>query len=353
MKSRIVAGSIVLLLMTLGFTCLSTSLRVTRPGSEAVEEMSLEESMDLAVANILDHYLKPPAGREIVIVHDQEKILLAQHFAAGLVERGCRSRDFLVADNLDSSVGAFREVLNDEGVGLIVLASPRMLGGLKLYEKMAFVDNSPSLQCSCSPVFFDTVIPTENLVRLYAVDPTETKDFLADLHSELPEETSIHVSAPGGTDLKFVSRDWKTWPWEIATYPVEASVNGTIVVDGAVFFAEIANPIRLQIREGKLVKIECHQKDDKVCERYVREMNKVIESDPLNGQLAEVGVGGNGEARLCNVLMESESVRGTCHFCFGDSAEFGGKNQTSWHGGTVIVNQPTFYFGEKSVKPGD
>jgi len=312
----------------------------------------MEESMDQAVANILDHYLKPPAGREIVIVHDQEKTLLAQHLAAGLAERGCRSWDFIVGDNLGSSISAFREVLQDEGVGLIVLASPRMLRGLKLYEKMALVDNSPSLECACSPVFFDTVIPLENLVRLYAEDPAETENFLAALHRKLPEETSIRVRAPGGTDLEFVSREWKTWPWEIATYPLEESVNGTIVVDGAVFFAEIANPIHLQIREGKLVEIECHQADDKVCNRYVREMNKVIESDPLNWQLAEVGIGGNGQARLCNVLMESESVRGTCHFCFGDSAGFGGKNQTSWHGGTVIVNRPTFSFGEKRVTPG-
>ncbi len=353
MKSNIFAVSAFLLMMLLGIMCLPASLGSSHSGPEQAQGTSPDESWNQAISNILDYYLKPPAGREIVIVYDQEKTILAQRLSAGLAERDCRVKDFLVGDDLDSSVEAFRDILQDDGVGLMVLASPRMFRGLKLYEQMDFVNNTPAIRSSCSPVFFDTVIPTENLLRLYAADPAKTEVYLGSLRTQLAETTSVRVVAPGGTDLSFVSREWKLWPWEVATYPVEESINGTIIVDGAVFFAEIQYPIRLQIREGRLVEIECHQAEDKVCERYVREMNKVLASDPLNWQLAEVGIGGNRQARLCNILMESESVRGTCHFCFGDSASFGGKNHTPWHGGTVIVNQPTFHFGEKRVKPGN
>jgi leucyl aminopeptidase (aminopeptidase T) len=78
-------------------------------------------------------------------------------------------------------------------------------------------------------------------------------------------------------------------------------------------------------------------------------MMEAMESDLLNAQLCEVGLGANPGARLSPVVMESEAVQGTLHVCFGDNARFegmGGMNPTDWHGGTVVLKAPRL-----AVKP--
>ena len=44
--------------------------------------------LDAAVAKMLDHCFKPPAGTEIMIPYDQEKTVLTQSLSPGLTQRG-------------------------------------------------------------------------------------------------------------------------------------------------------------------------------------------------------------------------------------------------------------------------
>ena len=129
----------------------------------------------------------------------------------------------------------------------------------------------------------------------------------------------------------------------MCTAPVEASIEGTIVVDGAVPFGRVGKPITLVIRKGRVADVRCADAEDKVFAEYLRTMKDAFAADGANAQLAEVGIGGNGAALVSDVIMESETARGTCHFCFGENTQYGGANATAMHHGTVVVREPAFY----------
>ena len=301
------------------------------------------------VGNILQHYFRAPAGREIVIVCDREKVQLAQTLVKELESRGSPGRVMLIGEDLSSFAKPLDDLRADDGVGLIVLASPRMWKGLGLAERFELRDRWPSIRSKCSPVFFDAVTPLPNMLRLYSADPEDNHRFLANVQQQLPSNTPVRIVAPGGTDISFLPRSWEIWGWEVLTYPVENSANGTIVADAGVFFAKVKTPIKLHIRDGKLVRIETPDAHDEVFQTYIKWMTQAREADPGNWQLAEVGIGGNAHARITDVLMESEVVRGTCHFCFGDNSMFGGGHKTPWHGGTVVVDGPQLRVGTRAV----
>jgi leucyl aminopeptidase (aminopeptidase T) len=130
------------------------------------------------------------------------------------------------------------------------------------------------------------------------------------------------------------------------TCPVEDTINGIIVADAGVFFSRVEAPIRLEVRNGYLVDVQCNKEGDAIFRQYVKWMCDAFSAGPNNWQLAEVGIGGNPNAQFSDIVMELESVQHTCHFCFGDNTVFeggGGTNHTAWHGGTVIINSPNYH----------
>jgi leucyl aminopeptidase (aminopeptidase T) len=175
--------------------------------------------------------------------------------------------------------------------------------------------------------------------------------WLETLKSAFPDDARFRITTPAGTDIRFTARKWNPLDWEICTAPVEASIEGTIVVDGAVQFGTVDRPITLAIREGRVADVRCADATDKVFSEYLRTMKDAFAADGANAQLAEVGIGGNGGALVSDVIMESESARGTCHFCFGENTRYGGANSTAMHHGTVVTREPVFYFGALSPAP--
>ena len=310
------------------------------PEAQVGETLKQAERLNLIVRNILDFYFKPPAHREVVIVCDREKEELAGALTAALKSRGHPAHTMLIGEDPESPASRLDDLFANDQVSLMVLASTRMWKDLRLAERLEFRDHWPSLRSQCSPVFFDAVIPMANMLRVYSADPMDTLRFLVSVQQQLAKYSRVRIVAPGGTNIEFVPRRWEIWGWEILTYPVENSVNGTIVADAGVFFSKVKAPLTLTIREGKLVRVECPDPEDDVFKQYVHWMNEAHETDPLNWQIAEVGIGGSANARISDILMETEAVRGTNHFCFGDNSVYGGEHKTSWHGGTVVVNNP-------------
>lgn len=301
-----------------------------------------------AVEHILDDELRATPEREIVLVYDDAKVRVALALRAELARRQQSVTELRIYDDLDAKEDQLDAILTNRDVALIVLASHAMWQGLDLHRHFTFRDGKPSLRCDCHPVFFDAAIPEDSLIRLYSVDPDETAAYLAHVQARLPDHAPLRITAPGGTDLQLTPRQWIAEGWELTTLPVEATPTGRIVVDGAVFFAPVRTPIELHIDEGRLIAISCSDPDDSVFEQYVVWMEEVLVGNPANWQVAEIGIGGNSHAQISSVVMESEAVQGTFHICFGDNVMFaaGGENATGWHGGTVVVRNPTFTVGE-------
>ncbi len=305
--------------------------------------MSEAMLIERAVRDILDRCLCITPGREVVLLYDEAKASLAVALARGLRERGCTSSLMALEATLTTLPDPVLRVFDDECVGLIALASHHMWAGLGLAKYFTMRDDTPSLKARCAPVFFDTVMPLASLLRVHGSDREADSAYAARLRERLPAHTMMRVLAPGGTDLRLCTRDWHVHGGgEILTGPIEDSISGVIVADASVFFDRVRVPITLTIRAGNLVEIACSTATDPVYTQYQKHMAGILAADPRHAQLAEMGIGINGRAELCGVIMEDETVQGTCHFCFGDNGPYGGRNTCSWHGGTVVVRQPCF-----------
>jgi len=294
--------------------------------------------------NILRRHFHVDPKQKVILLTDDEKHLLAEALKDELTERGARPLLLILrADQERLSESTVRQ-LTTPGRGLIVLLSPQTWMAL---DMAAFFNSRmrPTLESPCAPVFFDEVMPLESVVRVFSSDPEDDREYLQSIFEELEEGGRTRVTAPGGTDLSFMARDWRFEGRELLTSPHETSVNGVIVADLSTFFSTLTEPISLHIKDGRLAKIASQNDSDPVYRKYREWMQEQRERDEADWQLAEVGIGGNARAQISGCIMEDESVRGTCHFCFGDNTRYGGDNYSDWHGGTVVVRHPEFSTG--------
>lgn len=307
-------------------------------------------SISVAAANILDHYFRPPATKGVAIVCCAEKRALADALAARLKARGTSVTLLEVPEDVPDAHKHASKAFSDANAALMVLASARMWGPQELHRHFVYKDG-PSVEAAAGPVFFDAVTPMPSLVRLYGSDVAQDRAWLAALKSAFGDNARFRITTPAGTDIQFTARKWSALDWEICTAPVEASVEGVIVVDGAVQFGRVGKPITVEIRKGRVADVRCEDGEDKVFVEYRRTMKDAFAADSANTQLAEVGIGGNGAALVSDVIMESEAARGTCHFCFGENTRYGGVNATELHHGTIVVRAAVFFVEALSPEP--
>lgn len=299
--------------------------------------------IERAAANILDHFLRVPAGRTVAVVYPPEKAAVAEALARGLAERGCSPLPLLVPDEVAGLPESVLAAFGNLDLGLIVLLSHHLWARQGLAARFVMRSGQPSLDVRCSPLFVDTVIAADSFLRVYASDPAGDHAYLARLRDALPAEGLVRVTAPGGTDLVFRARRWQgCGNTEVLTAPVEGTAEGRIVADLSLLYGLVAAPVELTLRAGRLTALACAAPDDRLFRMYEEEMERRCAEDSANAVLAEVGVGGNGGAIPSGILMEDEAVRGTCHFCFGDNTRYGGANASDWHGGTVVVRGTVF-----------
>lgn len=316
--------------------------------SEGVKDLATqegavsEEAVSDAAANILEHFFRAPAGRPVAIVCCAGKRALADALAARLQTKGTSVTTIQVPEDAPDAREFAAKAFDDANAALMVLASARMWGAQGLNRYFVYREG-PSIEADANPVFFDAVTPMASLVRLYGSDVSADKAWLEKLKSGFPDSARFRIATPAGTDIQFTARKWNSLDWEICTAPVEASIEGIIVVDGAVQFGRVGKPIALEIRKGRVADVRCADARDAVFVEYLRTMKEAFAADGANAQLAEVGIGGNGAAVVSDVIMESETVRGTCHFCFGENTRYGGSNAATEHHGTVVVREPVFY----------
>ncbi len=301
---------------------------------------------DLARAadSILTHFFNVPPGRRVGILFDAQKASLAEVLRSGLLARGARPVMVEMTSPLGEWPVEMSEILTNPADGLMVLSSHRMWSELGL-QKLFRHDGGPRLEVACRPVFFDEVMPLGSVLRVYSSDPSDDRAYLENLQREMSRRavpgSFTHLIAPGGTDITFVPRQWMIHGRELLTSPVEESVNGTIVADVGVFLGRVSTPVALTVEGGRLTEIGCRSSVDPIFQIYRSEMLGRRAVDSRNSQLAEVGFGGNAKAEVSGCIMEDESVRGTCHFCFGDNSRYGGLNRVTWHGGTAVVRSPS------------
>lgn len=172
----------------------------------------------------------------------------------------------------------------------------------------------------------------------------------------------IHLTSPGGTDLKvdITGRPGNALycivePGEFSTVPtveanvspIEGSANGHIVVDASIPYlgiGVISEPIKVEVKDGLITNIEGGYQADVL----IKDLES--QNDPNVYNIAEIGTGLNPHCRMCGIMLEDEGVISTCHIGIGTNITLGGQIKAAihydllmWHprievDGTVILD---------------
>jgi 2,5-dihydroxypyridine 5,6-dioxygenase len=160
------------------------------------------------------------------------------------------------------------------------------------------------------------------------------------------EGTSVHVTAPGGTDVRLdiTGRMGNCCPGyvdspgalgsppdiEANVSPIETASNGVVVVDGSIPCKQaglLEDPVFLEVADGRITGMECS--DGALVDR-LRTLFDRVGSDKAY-VLAECGVGLNEQATLTGIMLTDEGAAGCMHFGFGSNATVGGLNNVPFH----------------------
>ncbi len=242
----------------------------------------------------------------------------------------------LQADAPEQIINAF--VLPTAAV-VLFLAEPANYVKYRLFQYLDFSKGEPQIPNTISRVL---IFPKESFCRMFSGDVDRNvieKERLLDV---MMEKRKYRITTTKGTDLFFEARSWIPLDFEICTAPIETSVDGVIVVDGALFYRKIEEPVTFVIKDGKIQSIAAESETGNALVEEYRNMTAGVMKDTVNMQLAEVGIGFFAGAIVSDCFMEAETVLDTCHFCFGNNVCYGGKNESEFHGASILIKNPVF-----------
>lgn len=222
---------------------------------------------------------------------------------------------------------------------VLLLAEPESYVKYKLFQYLDFSKGEPQIANTTSKVL---IFPQESICRIFSKGIDKIIVEKEKLLANMKVNQKYRITTVKGTDLVFESRTWIPLDFEICTAPIEKTVNGVIVVDGALFFEKIEETISFVIEDGKIRLITANSLKG---EDLIIEYNKMTEKDmkkSVNLQLAEIGIGFCNDAIISDCFMESEAVLNTCHFCFGNNVCYGGNNESEFHGASILIKNPVF-----------
>jgi leucyl aminopeptidase (aminopeptidase T) len=147
----------------------------------------------------------------------------------------------------------------------------------------------------------------------------------------------IHLTSKKGTDLRakidgappFIEAGFATQPGSTAAFsdgevsqgPVQGSAQGVVVVDGPIAHVGLpASPIRLEVKAGKVVRIEGDEK-------AARQLRDIFDNVKDADNFAEVGIGLNPKCRSNGDFEEEKKRLGNVHVAVG--------RNTGAYGGTI------------------
>ncbi|MBU2052262.1 MAG: aminopeptidase [Patescibacteria group bacterium] len=187
------------------------------------------------------------------------------------------------------------------------------------------------------------------IIRTLAIDYQSIAKLSQKIARVLTDGKLVSITSPGGTNLELSIAgrrgiadtglyikpgDFGNLPaGEAFTAPLENSVNGVVVFDGAFADIDLDSPIKLEIINGRAVNITGRQ-----AAQQLRNLIKQI--GVKAGLIGEFGLGTNPAAKLSPEVLEAEKVYGTCHLALGNNLGFGGTINVPFHSDGIIL-KPT------------
>jgi leucyl aminopeptidase (aminopeptidase T) len=168
----------------------------------------------------------------------------------------------------------------------------------------------------------------------------------------------VHLTAPGGTDLKVSIADMPRnvgagradVPGTIAGLPdgeawggvVAGTAEGTIVFDGSMHvLGKLDDPLTCYVTAGHVMEVHGGVQ--------AKTLVNLLDSTPNLSHIAELSIGTNPSCRLTGrVINEDKLGRGRVHIALGNDLIYGGHNYCDLHLDGVILN-PTLTLDEHVI----
>lgn len=208
-----------------------------------------------------------------------------------------------------------------------------------------------------------TGMDVEMLVNTISrVDYTTMIELGEYMKSVLEQTDEVRIKCPNGTNLVAYNRGRgirhsgqlatkKGYPimlgGQISWCPIESTINGTLVFDGAIFppleLGKLNNPITLHLEEGRVIKV-VGGAEAKIFENWLHSFN-----DDNMFRLAHYSLGFNpGVTKVTGRIVEDERVFGCMEFGIGSQgAAIMGEFWTAASHTDGIVLKPTIIFDGK------
>ena len=201
-------------------------------------------------------------------------------------------------------------------------------------------------------------VTEEMLARTMSVDLREVGQLALTIANRLSDSSEARITCEHGSDLRLQLGARRGIPdagrlgapgsfgnlpcGEGFIAPLEDSAEGCLVVDGTIAgLGRLDEPAELEVEGGRLVSGSGAGR-------------QLLEQLAAHGgeNVAELGVGCNGRARVTGNVLEDEKVLGTVHVAFGASASFGGEVQVPVHLDCVLLRPRLELDGELFVGGG-
>ena len=226
---------------------------------------------------------------------------------------------------------------NKLGKDKAAMENPYILDGREINNTFHYL-----METKKTRSFWTPGITCDMFVRTVPIDYEELKSNCTGLKELLDRAVSMHITAPGGTDLHVGLRGRKAFEddgifsvpgaggnipaGEVFISPELGTSEGIIVFDGSISVKSgdivIKEPIRTKVEKGFCVSFNSDESADAaLVEATVLqgEKNCSEEYERNARNLGEVGIGLNPAAEIRGNMLEDEKAFRTCHIAIGSN----------------------------------
>jgi leucyl aminopeptidase (aminopeptidase T) len=328
-------------------------MTVLELGPDAIEPRALEADEANMLDAVMRQSLAVQSGERVLVVTDPSRRSLGELLARGALQFTPNVLVLLMpeaADHGSEPPARVAEAMAESNVCFLPTS-----------KSLSHTHARQNATAAGTRVASMPSITYEMAMRTLRVDYAQIARTSEALAAMLTDANSVHLTAPGGTDLQLdltnrlgfadtgvftAAGAFGNLPaGEAFIAPLEGRAQGTLVFDAALPTddpdnAEPDPPMVIEVRRG-LAQCVTGPGADALQAIFDR-----LGDDARN--IAELGIGTNPATRITGNVLECEKVVGTAHVALGNSLHIGGATDVPFHSDGVI-NRPTILAGDTAL----
>lgn len=301
--------------------------------------MNISETMTSAALQAMIHVLDLDPSDRVLVVTDRQTLSCGKAFTRAAERYGCPVETYVLPQAKRPLTAVPVDMLNllaGTSVVINAIAGDDREIPFRI-EWIRNIETKGTIRMGHSPGIDEDMMVGGPLDVDYAAMISRADHLIA----AFAGVESLHITAPGGTDLqldlrgrRFVTDVKATVEagsnlpcGEVYCCPVEDGTEGVLVVDGCFgSYGNVPAPVTMKIESGRVTAISSDHGG------VVKVINQLLDTDGNSRTIAELGIGLNPGARLTPRMLEAEKAGGTAHIAFGSNEGMpGGKSVSQVH----------------------